>query len=99
MTVCLLFFLMIRRPPRSTLFPTRRSSDLGTALRFLGNTVTWDGLQRRVVALADALSRRGVGFNASASATQIGRAHVGTPVTLESRMPSSALKRHPSHPC
>src|SRR5438034_3825064 len=23
-----LFFLMIRRPPRSTLFPTRRSSDL-----------------------------------------------------------------------
>src|SRR5437016_8319701 len=25
----LLFFLMIRRPPRSTLFPTRRSSDLG----------------------------------------------------------------------
>ncbi|HSS25833.1 MAG TPA: fatty-acid--CoA ligase FadD5 [Mycobacterium sp.] len=33
-----------------------------TALRFLGNTVTWDGLQRRVAALADALSRRGVGF-------------------------------------
>src|SRR5256885_10976025 len=25
---CLFFFLMIRRPPRSTLFPTRRSSDL-----------------------------------------------------------------------
>src|SRR6267378_6615343 len=24
---CLFFFLMIRRPPRSTLFPTRRSSD------------------------------------------------------------------------
>jgi fatty-acyl-CoA synthase len=33
-----------------------------TALRFLGNAVTWDGLHRRVVALADALSRRGVGF-------------------------------------
>jgi fatty-acyl-CoA synthase len=33
-----------------------------TALRFLGNTVTWEGLQRRVAALADALSRRGVGF-------------------------------------
>jgi fatty-acyl-CoA synthase len=33
-----------------------------TALRFLGKTITWDGLQRRVVALADALSRRGVGF-------------------------------------
>src|SRR6267154_5188308 len=26
------FFLMIRRPPRSTLFPTRRSSDLGPLL-------------------------------------------------------------------
>jgi fatty-acyl-CoA synthase len=33
-----------------------------TALRFLGNTVTWEELQRRVAALADALSRRGVGF-------------------------------------
>src|SRR6266568_8506455 len=28
---CFFFFLMIRRPPRSTLFPTRRSSDLLTA--------------------------------------------------------------------
>src|SRR2546427_6425640 len=27
-TSFLFFFLMIRRPPRSTLFPTRRSSDL-----------------------------------------------------------------------
>jgi fatty-acyl-CoA synthase len=33
-----------------------------TALRFLGNTVTWDALQQRVSALADGLSRRGVGF-------------------------------------
>lgn len=33
-----------------------------TALRFLGNTTTWGGLHRRVSALADALSRRGVGF-------------------------------------
>ncbi|MEZ0365583.1 fatty-acid--CoA ligase FadD5 [Mycobacterium sp. pUA109] len=32
------------------------------ALRFLGNTVTWAELRRRVVALAGALSRRGVGF-------------------------------------
>ncbi|HZC53578.1 MAG TPA: fatty-acid--CoA ligase FadD5, partial [Mycobacterium sp.] len=32
------------------------------ALRFLGNTVTWGGLQDRVSALADGLSRRGVGF-------------------------------------
>jgi fatty-acyl-CoA synthase len=33
-----------------------------TALRFLGNTVTWSELRRRVAALAGALSRRGVGF-------------------------------------
>jgi fatty-acyl-CoA synthase len=33
-----------------------------TALRFLGNTVTWSDLRRRVAALAGALSRRGVGF-------------------------------------
>jgi fatty-acyl-CoA synthase len=33
-----------------------------TALRFLGNTVTWVGLQHRVSTLADGLNRRGVGF-------------------------------------
>src|ERR1039457_3508322 len=30
--LCRLFFLMIRRPPRSTLFPYRRSSDLPTTV-------------------------------------------------------------------
>jgi fatty-acyl-CoA synthase len=33
-----------------------------TALRFLGRTTTWADLDRRVTALAGALSRRGVGF-------------------------------------
>jgi fatty-acyl-CoA synthase len=33
-----------------------------TALRFMGATVTWADLDRRVKALAGALSRRGVGF-------------------------------------
>jgi fatty-acyl-CoA synthase len=32
------------------------------ALRFLGDTITWAELRRRVVSLAGALSRRGVGF-------------------------------------
>ena len=32
------------------------------ALRFLGSTITWAELRRRVAALAGALSRRGVGF-------------------------------------
>jgi fatty-acyl-CoA synthase len=33
-----------------------------TALRFLGHTTTWGELDRRVTALAGALSRRGIGF-------------------------------------
>jgi fatty-acyl-CoA synthase len=33
-----------------------------TALRFLGRTITWGDLDRRVAALAGALSRRGVAF-------------------------------------
>ena len=33
-----------------------------TALRFLGHTTTWGELDRKVTALAGALSRRGVGF-------------------------------------
>src|SRR6478736_5627612 len=33
-----------------------------TALRFLGHTTNWGELDRRVTALADALSRRGVQF-------------------------------------
>ncbi|HVQ98924.1 MAG TPA: AMP-binding protein, partial [Mycobacterium sp.] len=32
------------------------------ALRYLGNTLTWTQLRKRVAALAGALSRRGVGF-------------------------------------
>lgn len=34
----------------------------GPALRFVGNTMTWADLRRRVAALAGALSGRGVGF-------------------------------------
>src|SRR5690349_23739460 len=33
------FFLTLRRPPRSTLFPTRRSSDLPRRLEDLGDAV------------------------------------------------------------
>ncbi|WP_031362675.1 AMP-binding protein, partial [Caballeronia sordidicola] len=33
-----------------------------TALRFVGQTITWGALDRRVTALAGALSRRGIGF-------------------------------------
>src|SRR5256885_17036253 len=41
------FFLMIRRPPRSTLFPTRRSSDLESR-RIVGK-VTASGTLQAVV--------------------------------------------------
>src|SRR3712207_7072125 len=43
---CTFFFLMIRRPPRSTLFPTRRSSDLAEHLL----QVPRDGDRQGVVA-------------------------------------------------
>src|SRR3712207_7549311 len=37
--ICVFFFLMIRRPPRSTLFPYRRSSDLRATSSHSGNAV------------------------------------------------------------
>src|SRR5690242_21932776 len=39
---CYFFFLMIRRPPRSTLFPTRRSSDLFIREHKLNETIDGD---------------------------------------------------------
>src|SRR5215813_15261078 len=41
------FFLMIRRPPRSTLFPTRRSSDLTPHLRELALEIASGFLHHR----------------------------------------------------
>src|SRR5260370_19781382 len=75
---------MIRRPPRSTLFPY---TTLFRSQR----------LERARVPVVEALREgRGVGGNQgrrerrSRARTEIGRAHVCTPVTLECRMPSSA---------
>src|SRR5436190_14363776 len=51
-TSVLFSFLMIRRPPRSTLFPTRRSSDLRSRVRemiaFLAAVTRPDGLMPQV---------------------------------------------------
>src|SRR5262249_59906811 len=44
-TPSFLFFLIIRRPPRSTLFPTRRSSDLSHEFIESGLRPAW-GAQR-----------------------------------------------------
>src|SRR2546430_11352014 len=43
-----LFFLMIRRPPRSTLFPTRRSSDLLITLARRGDLHARRLVERRL---------------------------------------------------
>src|SRR2546430_17077503 len=53
---------MIRRPPRSTLFPTRRSSDLGRLVDRLG------GVRRRDV---------GLGQGDTVVAAEIGRPALG----------------------
>src|SRR5580765_4563329 len=45
------FFLMIRRPPRSTLFPTRRSSDL-VKDRAAGHVVVDDAIREPVERVA-----------------------------------------------
>ena len=71
---------MIRRPPRSTLFPYttlfRSAYTVGAAI----------AIKKGCKRAADAAAAIGEGL-------QIGRAHVWTPVTLESRMPSSAWKK------
>src|SRR4029078_13736507 len=66
-----LFFLMIRRPPRSTLFPYTTLFRSNPRLR------------------RDRCRPQGVRRVAFGGA-EIGRAHVCTPVTSLSRMPSSA---------
>src|SRR5256885_8592158 len=68
---------MIRRPPRSTLFPY-------TTL-FRSRVLLRDGLR---VPLEFGRPDR-----ARALGAEIGRAHVCTPLTLESRMPLSSLKQ------
>src|SRR3546814_8183535 len=79
------FFLMIRRPPRSTrtdtLFPTRRSSDLGAADD--RRRLAWFGAEGDVAQHwllgSGELELSSTKFDDSR--VQIGRAHVCTPVT------------------
>src|SRR5437660_11718150 len=57
----LFFFLMIRRPPRSTLFPTRRSSDLGPLVDVQGRVIgiNTSGSSRHWQLVDDPVHRRG----------------------------------------
>src|SRR3989442_11721307 len=62
------FFLMIRRPPRSTLFPTRRSSDL-SRLRWhapvAASAVTGEGLEVLKQTLVEVVDRKSTRLNSS----------------------------------
>src|SRR2546430_16594638 len=98
----LFFFLMIRRPPISTLFPYTTLFRSGGRLplsydRYAGVT----GKYQRIGPgqSNDLFENTLVGTNLTVQSRQIdigvdpkeiGRAHVRTPVTAKSRMPSSA---------
>src|SRR3712207_8116612 len=74
---------MIRRPPRSTLFPyTTLFRSPGFFLRVMPSGAMAWGFEYRAGSGRGAPKRR-----------EIGRAHVWTPVTPISRMPSSALNK------
>src|SRR2546427_4174902 len=74
---------MIRRPPRSTLFPYT------TLFRSAYWRTNVQGTLAVLKAVVDAKVRRG-GF---ASRAEVGKGHVLTPITVKNRMPSSSLKK------
>src|SRR3712207_8127236 len=91
---------MIRRPPRSTLLPytTLFRSDHGPTFRsYLGREPEYHSFadwRAHLLALRDAAPGAPRDFLANLPwAVEIGRAHVLTPVTPISRMPSSSLKK------
>src|SRR5271167_4638725 len=73
-----IFFVMIRRPPRSTLFPY---TTLFRSDRLIGGLSPCHGLGYSPLRQWERRWR------------PIGRAHVSTPVTFRSRMPSSACQQ------
>src|SRR5258707_7978663 len=81
---------MIRRPPRSTLFPYTTLFRSRRTVRELAGIARGDELARALDGL-----ELGEAFHGGlgAVAFEIGRAHVLTPVTPISPMPSSALKK------
>ena len=93
------FFLMIRRPPRSTLFPY---TTLFRSLPSLapGQKTMWayHGVFSKHLSCISApiglTTKKGLNPGRSQCiAGKIGRAHVWTPVTHYTRMPSSAWKK------
>src|SRR2546430_11567361 len=89
------FFLMIRRPPRSTLFPY--TTLFRSRARDRRRVPTARPLRPLCAARrAGVLRHRGgvpAGGWGHGDGWEIGRAHVWTPVTVKIRMPASALKK------
>src|SRR2546430_13665242 len=93
---------MIRRPPRSTLFPYTTLFRSHALPRAVARGLEADRLPVGEIA-RELYGRRGgsidnqpdgaVGRRLDFEACKIGRAHVWTPVTVKSRMPSSAWKK------
>src|SRR5258708_31133430 len=105
------FFLMIRRPPRSTLFPyttlfrsgpSRLSVTVGVCpsrpaaaaptARITAPTRTEVRTKAKSSASTRATDSASVRTPVQVEAVKIGRAHVRTPVTRSSPIPSSSLK-------
>src|SRR5437879_10339352 len=59
------FFLTMRRPPRSTLFPTRRSSDLAAERERLLDLLEDDGLREQVALPQPVIDRKSTRLNSS----------------------------------
>ena len=70
------FFLMIRRPPRSTLFPY---TTLFRSLHFLD--YRWSWCDHQLVNLTEHNLRQQTSLQGRSGRHEIGRAHVWTPVT------------------
>src|SRR5256886_12816809 len=98
----LVFFLMILRPPRSTLFPYTtlfRSKEFGWVMIRLATSSVVTGMYS-MTRPRSAFTFCAISFDwltaaqkVKADLGQIGRAHVLTPVTVKYRMPSSALNK------
>src|SRR5947208_3891024 len=71
---------MIRRPPRSTLFPTRRSSDLVMPVHMAGQVADMDALTKLaadagVVIVQDAAHAHGARWRGDRKSTRLNSSH------------------------
>src|SRR3712207_7050972 len=97
-----MFFLMIRRPPRSTLFPYTTLFRSGEGRVAAKVNLKGGGEPAQVEAVLVAVEEGGIGegpfgsdvFHPGFVAGEIGRVHVLNPVTPISRMPASVFKKY-----